>query len=138
MLKSKIMERNNLELRLREKLRQGFGLYDEKHWVLVLEWDGNVYFSYWSSSDRAENIKKSGFDIQVEKGICYILYLQIEKDYRKRGYGSQLLKVVEDFCCSEFLVKKFQTTPSGISKRDEFYGKRGYEYVNEDEVVKNI
>jgi GNAT superfamily N-acetyltransferase len=132
------MQRKDLELRLRGKLRQGFELYAENHRVLVFERDGNVYIAYSPNSSRIENIGKSGFDVQITDRICYILNLQIKEDYRKRGYGSQLLKVVENFCINEFSVRKFQTTPSGIAKEERFYENRGYVYINDAEAAKDI
>lgn len=132
------MERKDLELKLRTRLKEGFGLYEESHWVQVLEIDGNVYASYWPSWHRQESIVKSGFDFQVTDGVFYILAFNIEKNIRNRGYGSQLLKVVEDFSSAEFSVRKFQTTPSGIAKTSGFYYHRGYIPTKGVEAVKEV
>ena len=126
------------ELRLREKLNQDFALYDESHWVLVLERDGNVYAAYWQSLNRLENIGKSGFDIQITDGVCYILKFEIEESYRRKGHGTKLLRTIEDFCFTEFSVRRFQTTPSGIAKTTGFYEHRGYVSISEFEVAKDV
>jgi hypothetical protein len=128
------LDREYIKKKLREDLSK-FPLYSSEHWVLV-HFTDSIHISYSESSNRDISREKTRFDIQISGGVCYILSFFIETDKRKRGNGTCLLSLLENFCIKNLEVRQFQVTPSGISKDEGFYEHRGYKPLNESELIK--
>ena len=123
-----VYDNNQIEKNLKDELKK-FPLYKEEHFLLV-HTDKSVYIGYAPTSSRSESTGKSKFDIEIKGDVCYINCFSIEKKERKNGYGSLLYRIIEDFCVEQFNCKTFVITPSGLSKENSFWEKRGFKYMN--------
>lgn len=87
-----------------------------------------VYIKY-SNLNSSGNIERTGFDIEIKGGICYIHDFSIEKNQKLENY-SVLADIIESFCIEEFKCKEFETIPRGLLKMVDFWNKRGFKYKN--------
>jgi len=118
------MDKDKLSRNLREKLKS-FNLYSEADLVFVNVEKNNIHINYSSSSDSKEC--NQYFELGIMGGACniYSLYIEEGKEYR-----SLLADIIEKFCYEEFNCRIFTTIPSNISKRDGFWEKKGFRYLN--------
>jgi len=116
----------DLREKLKEKLKN-FPLYKDSHYIQVVI-KKHIYIGYSPNDNRIENISGTRFDIEIGPKICYILDFNIEKNERRKGYGSLLVSIIENFCSEEISCKRFITTPSGLAKEYGFWEKQGFKY----------
>lgn len=74
--------------------------------------------------------------ITIYKDICYIFFLAVKKEYRQKGYGSQIIECLkEDYqdkvllLCYEEVDQKHDDYNNRL-KRENFYKKRGFKDNN--------
>lgn len=108
---------------LKEYLKK-FPLYEENHDISIYLLKDDLYINYCQPSNSQP---KKFFEIEIKDDNCSIISPYIEAG---NGHSDSLADIIESFCCEELNCKRFVTTPSVTSKRDGFWGKRGFRYMN--------
>ena len=85
---------------------------------------------------------RTGFEINIDGVICYLLSIGVTQFRRNKGYGSQLYEVVERAAASlglEYVMMyPSGTTPRGES-REAYLLRRGYQkHQYSDQVYKEL
>lgn len=109
--------------RLKDHLRK-FPLYQESHSVSVVIKDETIYVSYAPTPRSMINLDSTHFDLEIRGEVLDVLGFKIERSERRKGYGTKLQKVVEEFG-REIGCKRVVRTPSGQSSID-FLRATGY------------
>lgn len=119
-------------------IRNSFELFEDSHFVNVHGLsETNLCVNYRESLQPPRVRGKTCFDIQVTEDVCYILWIELEKSKRGRGFGWQLYESIHNFA-SDFGCVAVRQTPSGCDfngkSRKEYLLKRGYVAFKEREV----
>jgi GNAT superfamily N-acetyltransferase len=134
------MNNEQVEELMRHHPRNSFPLFDEKHKVQVSK--SGSCIGYRTTAETLGSIDgTTHFDIQIIGNICYILWLELERDKRGTGDGWKLYETVHQFA-RDARMKSVRQTPSGgfihggkmIETRREYLLKRGYAPFGELEV----
>ncbi len=108
--------KNAREIEVEEKLRRElstFPLYHDSHWVGVVERAPEHFcIGYGPTHSRMYNEGKTHFDVEVKGTRGDVLFLTIEEDKRRKGYGKKLYTAIERVL-KELGCTVVQTTPSG-------------------------
>ena len=134
------MNNEQVEELARHRLRQIFPLFEEAHKVQVSE--SGRCIGYRTAAENLGSMDgTTHFDIQLIGDICYILWVELEKDKRGRGYGWKLYETIHHFARDLKLAKVRQTPSGGFiidgkikETRRDYLLKRGYVPCGELEV----
>jgi ribosomal protein S18 acetylase RimI-like enzyme len=74
--------------------------------------------------------------ITIYKDICYIFFLAVKKEYRQKGYGTEIIEYLKEayqdkvlLLCYEEVDQKYDDYNNRL-KREDFYKKRGFKDNN--------
>jgi len=119
-------------------LKEGFQLYDARHRVFAKQHDNSISVGY-RTSNKNINQETTQFDIQISGNICYNLFTEIAKEFRGKGFGKKLYRVVENIArgsgCDRVRMTASGWTPSGES-REKYMLRLGYHKIETGEVEK--
>ena len=122
-------------------IRDGFELFEEKHFVLAKEISKDHYWTAYKTSESNLDFGSTRFDLNIIGDICYLLHIELEKSFRGKGYGRQLYSCVEEFArrerCSKVVMMPSGTTFSGEDRR-EYLHKLGYTDIKPDGEVEKL
>lgn len=118
-------------------------LYSENHEVKICDISGGVWLGYSTTPTRLPGV--TCFDVNVRKGVFFVLDICVEPQHRGKGHGDALYKVLEAIA-AEAGCSKVQMTASGwackgeirIETRMDYLLRRGYQKLGNIEVVKDI
>lgn len=101
-------------------------------------------YGLWLGYRTREGIHPQGqtaFDLNVIGRTCFILWLELDREYREQEHGTALLEAIEGMA-AECGCDRVRLTPSGETPRGEarmeWFKRRGYERLTVAEVVKDI
>lgn len=126
---------------LRERLSK-IEIYKASDKIGVVKQE-NRLFVYYRRDQSGSRLKKLHFDIQLEgEEAAYINSIEREEEYRGRGFGRDLYRIIEDFC-RERKIKRIQLTSSGTSSlgesRMKYWESCGFSRLDEsNQMVKNL
>lgn len=131
-------ERNNpRENLIRElviyNLRQTI-IFQESHGLLVVANNQIVSINYWTEASQTIP-DQTALNLQIQKGICYILILDIKESERRQGHGRDLYHATERIA-KELNCNRIITTPSG--EGIPFYQKMGFLPLENWEAYKDL
>ena len=105
------------------KYLKNFFPYEETHYISVYSKD-SLYINY---SNLLNSQQKKYFELEIKEDNCNIISPYIEEG---NGYSNLLADIIESFCCNELNCRRFVTTPSIKLKKEGFWDKRGFRYMN--------
>lgn len=108
---------------LREYLKK-FSPYEKSHHISIYLLKDSLYINY---SQLSNSRPEKYFELEIKYDSCNIISPYIETG---NGYGSPLADVIENFCFEKLNCKRFVTTPSVELKRNGFWEKRGFRFMN--------
>lgn len=118
--------------KFRERLKS-FDLYYASQKIFVVMEELGTNFEY--NTPQIGNLYKTQADFAFRKGQCYIRLISIEKSKRNRGYGTQLVKIIEDFAREEGCeVVRLASMPNART----FWEKSKYTYAGHTNFVKKL
>ena len=65
--------------------------------------------------------------VEIKEDNCNIISPYIETE---NGHSDSLANIIENFCYEELNCKRFVTTPTVELKRNGFWEKRGFRFMN--------
>ena len=122
---------------LRKSLKNRFSLYEEEHKINVfVKPVEKLHVGYRTSID--EIMGKRGatfFDLEINNNICYLLYLQLDKNSLGSGIGWSLYESIHYFA-GEVGCEAVRQTPSGKTingeSRKDYLLRRWYNSFGEN------
>ena len=123
-------------------------LYSEDHFVETRDISGGVWLGYSTTNLPRTTLSRvilTHFDVNLLKRVFFVLDICVEPQYRGKGHGDALYKVLESIA-AEVGCHKIQMTASGwackgkirIETRMDYLLRRGYQKFNNIEVVKDV
>ena len=116
-----------------------FTLYDSSHKVLVRDISGGFWIGYRTTASN-QTQGTTHFDVNVIRGVFFILSIELDQEHRGKGHGAALYKLLEQMArrlnCHQVQMTPSGRTPSGES-RESYLLRRGYEKFGA-EVIKVI
>lgn len=133
------MNEKQIEELMRHHLRNSFPLFDEGHKVQVSK--SGRCIGYRTTAETLGRMHgTTHFDIELIEDICYILWIELEKDKRGREYGWRLYETIHHFA-RDLKLARVRQTPSGWTyggkrrkTRRDYLLRRGYIPCGELEV----
>ncbi len=118
----------------------GWPLYNDKHEISTRDISGGVWLGYRTSPNHQPR-DTTHFDVNILKGVFYVLEIRVEPQHRGKGHGDALYKVLEaiakDAGCHKVQMTASGWTHTGEARKD-YLLRRGYEEFNVIEVVKEL
>ena len=127
-----MLEHTEEEQRICNLLEEGlkkFPLYNSEEDITVKKTDRAVHISHPPLYNHKERLEKIHLDLQIEDKICYLMFMHIEKEKQRQGYGTKLYQCIENFC-KKMNVNKIMTNPAGKGSL-EFILSLGFENKTE-------
>lgn len=125
------MHDTSIELVVRRHLEK-WTLHDNTKEVSVKQ-IGTIQYIGYEPNQRRLTGPKTTFSLNIKDDTLYILFIQIHDAYRGKGYGSELLQIIEGIG-RELGCKQIIGTPSGWTYKREprykYYVRRGYSFTN--------
>ena len=123
-------------------------LYSEEHFVNTLPISGGVWLGYSTTNLPRTTLSRARvthFDVNVLKGVFFVLDICVEPQQRGKGHGDALYKVLEAIAI-ESGCHRVQMTASGwaykgknqMETRMDYLLHRGYQKFGNIEVVKEL
>jgi GNAT superfamily N-acetyltransferase len=132
------MKQEEISDLIKEKLRR-LPIFDETHKIGVKRIDEEkLWVGYRTTEGNPRGTTR--FDLNIIGDTCYILWIELDKEYRGENFGKSLFKIIEDFA-KDYGCDKVRLTPSGqtISEKSrlEYMNSLGYHKVG-IEMEKNL
>ena len=109
-----------------------FPLYKDEDLILVYLNRNIVYIKYASL-----NHTNKYFDLEIKGDTCDVRSTYIENEKRD-SYKDLLADIIENFCFEKLNCKTFVTTPTILTKRNGFWQRRGFHFMNALVLEKNL
>jgi len=125
----------------RKHLEDDFPLFEESHTVDARDLgEEKFWVGYRTTKGRAPR-DSTHFDINVERDICYLLWIELVREERGKNHGRALYGAVEniarDLGCDRVRQTPSGWTPDGKTRKD-YLKNLGYVGVKGSEEVEKV
>lgn len=115
---------------LLKKHLQELPFYEDSHEVYAVIDDNGTSIAYRTVECVQLDPKSTRFDIQIQGDTCYLNWINVRPEERRRGYGKSMFQVIKSFCV-DYDCRKIVLNPSGEGK-EEYWEKLGFSKINGD------
>ena len=112
-----------------ERRLQSVPVYQPAHQVVAKTHKNGTWVCY-KTSESLGSIESTRADLQISGRTCYLLWMCIDADKRRMGYGRKLYETLEIFCRDQECTV-IELTPSGNGK-EIFWRKMGFQRKSEN------
>lgn len=133
------MKAKEVEDFVRDVLSFEFPLWKDNHLLIAHQMANGISIAYMEKPRSTPN--QTCFDLNIIDDILFVLFIQVVKNKRGRGYGRLLYRLVE-WIGIRFECKEVRMTPSGWTSSGEtrasYLERLGYELCPNGEVRKEL